>query len=315
MKIGVVGGGKWGQNIIRTLNGLGYLGGIADEWEDTRKFLSQEYSEIPVFESVEELLALNFDAIVIATPAHIHHEIAMKALLAGKHCFIEKPMTLGSRDAKELCEIADASGLTLMVGHLLIYQPAVEFLKKSISDGMIGNLLSLNHERLNLGRARDVENVLWSLGVHDIAVCLYLANGSPITDAGLIGMAELQPGIEDDTRLWLKFENGAMGHIHNSWLWPDRRRLLTVVGTRGMLVYDELAQTVTLHKKSIEFPSLENFDEGSELVFEGAGQPLMLEMEHFVECASTGTRPKTDGWSGLQVVEVMEQVSPMEPLR
>lgn len=312
MKIGVVGGGKWGQNIIRTLNSLGVLGGVADEWGSTREQVAASYPEISVVESVDELLALGVDAVAIATPAPVHFELGKKVLEAGKHCFIEKPMTLSSTDARTLCEMADAASLTLMVGHLLIYQPAIEFLKKSIDEGMIGELAILNHERLGLGRARDVENVLWSLGVHDIAVCQFLVGGSEIVDCGMSGMAALQPGIEDDTRLWMKFENGAIGHIHNSWLWPERRRMLTVVGTKAMLVYDELAQTVTLHKKSVALPSLENVDEGEELVFEGAGQPLTLEMEHFMSCIQTGSKPNTDGWSGLQVVEVMERVSPME---
>lgn len=310
MNVGVVGAGKWGQNIVRTLHELGYLGGVADDWAATRESLKENYPGVSVFSSVEDLFASGIEAVCIATPAPAHFEIAKKAIDAGLHTFIEKPMTLTASHARELCELADAENLTLMVGHLLIYQPAVTFIKEYIESGKLGDLVCLNHERLGLGRARDVENVLWSLGVHDIAVCLHLAQSRAVESA-FSGVAALQPNIEDDTRLSIKFEDGSVGNIHNSWLWPVRRRVLTVVGTKAMLVYDELAQTVTLHKKSIAVPSLDNIDEGEEQVFEGAGSPLTIEMEHFVDCFNSGKKPHTDGWSALEVVKVMEQVSPV----
>lgn len=311
MRVGVVGAGKWGQNIVRTLHELGHLAGVADASEVSRATVGEKYPGTPVFSSLDDLLDLGLDAVAIATPAPSHGAIAKQVLEAGLHCFVDKPFTLESGEAESLCKLADEKGLTLMVGHLLIYQPAIDFIKKSVEVGMVGKVLCLNHERLNLGRARDVENVLWSLGVHDIAVALFLAGAAPI-DSGMTGFASITPGVEDDTRLWMKFENGLLVHIHNSWLWPERRRALTVIGTKGMLVYDELAQTVTLHNKSIASGSLDITDDGTELVYEGAGQPLTLEMEHFVACCESGEKPKTDGWSGLDVVRVMEHVSPVQ---
>ena len=310
MKVGVIGGGRWGQNIIRTLNELGHLHAVADDWAETRTKLEGQYPDVQFFDNGDDLITSGVEAVAIATPAPVHFELGKKVLEAGIPCFIEKPMTLNSRDAEELCDLADSKGVALMVGHLLIYQPAVAFLKKALDEGMIGKIATLNHERLNLGRARDVESVLWSLGVHDIAVSLYLAGSKPV-ECGVTGAAALQPLIEDDTRLWMKFDDGSVGHIHNSWLWPEKRRMLTIVGTAGMLVYNELEQTVTLHKKTISVPDLADHDNGSEVVFEGAGQPLTLEMEHFVECAQTGATPRTCGRSGLEVVRVMEQVSPV----
>lgn len=310
MRVGVVGAGAWGKNIVRTLNELGALAAVADKSEETRATLKEQYPDIEVFTDFSEMLSADIGAVAIATHAPSHHSMAKAAFEAGKHVFVEKPMTLSSAESEDLCNIADKEGLKLMVGHLLLYQPAVDFIKESIDGGMIGKLLGLNHERLALGRARDVENVLWSLGVHDIAVCLYLAGETP-SEVQYDGLEALQKDIADDTRLSLKFPSGAKAHIHNSWLWPERRRMLTVIGTTGMLVYDELAQTVTHHKKSISVPELKNQDNGSDLVFEGAGQPLTLEMEHFIDCAKTGKKPTTDGWSGLEVVKVLEQASPV----
>ncbi|MCH8980368.1 MAG: Gfo/Idh/MocA family oxidoreductase [Armatimonadetes bacterium] len=311
MRVGVVGAGAWGKNIVRTLHELGALAAVTDASEEIRNALAEPYPGVELFADFGDMLAADIGAVAVATNATSHHALAKQALERGKHVFVEKPMTLGSAEAEELCKLADDKRLALMVGHLLLYQPAVEFIKDAIDGGKIGTLLGLNHERLNLGRARDVENVLWSLGVHDIAVCLHLAGEAP-SEVHFEGLDALQPGIEDDTRLTLKFPSGMKAHIHNSWLWPERRRVLTVVGSKGMLVYDELAQTVTHHKKSISVHDLQNQDEGSEVVFEGAGQPLTLELSHFIDCATTGKKPTTDGWSGLAVVRILEQASPIK---
>ncbi|MCH7945908.1 MAG: Gfo/Idh/MocA family oxidoreductase [Armatimonadetes bacterium] len=311
MRVGVVGAGAWGKNIVRTLHELGALAAVTDASEETRNALTEPCPGVELFADFGKMLAADIGAVAIATNAPSHRALAKAALERGKHVFVEKPMTLCSAEAEELCKLADERELVLMVGHLLLYQPAVDFIKEAIGGGKVGKLLGLNHERLNLGRARNVENVLWSLGVHDIAVCLHLAGEAP-DSVHFEGLDALQPGIADDTRLSLKFPSGAKAHIHNSWLWPERRRMLTVIGSEGMLVYDELAQTVTHHKKSISVPGLQNQDDGSELVYEGAGQPLTLEMRHFIDCATTGKKPTTDGWSGLEVVRVLEQASPIK---
>ena len=307
MRIGVVGAGAWGKNIVNTLAELGHLAGVADLSPELRLKTAEAHPETPVVETFDQLVGLGVEAVCISAPAEHHAPLARQALEAGLHVFVEKPMTLSVADAEDLVALAEGAGRTLMVGHLLLYQPAVQFLKAQIEAGRVGTLYSLNHERLNLGRARKVENVLWSLGVHDVAVCLYLA-GCGAAEVVYFGQDALQPGIADDTRLTIRLESGAVGHVHNSWLWPELRRCLTVVGSAGMLVYDELTQTVTWHDKGIT-PELANRDGGSELVFEGAGKPLTLEMEHFVECCETGRTPISDGRSGLEVVRVLERAS------
>ncbi|MES1147131.1 MAG: Gfo/Idh/MocA family oxidoreductase, partial [bacterium] len=178
---------------------------------------------------------------------------------------------------------------------------------KALADGMIGKLQSLHQERLNLGKARDVENAAWSLGVHDVAVALYLFGEAP-TASTMSGKATFTAGVEDDTYIHMTFGRGAVAHIHSSWLWPELRRRLTLIGDKGMLVFDEPSKQVVLYKKSID-DKLNNVDEGQEVVYEGAAQPLTLELEHFIECAQSGKTPDSDGQSGVDVLKVLAGAS------
>lgn len=305
MKVGVIGGGNWGKNLIRTLNAMGVLGGVAEGRAEAREALQAEYPEIPFFATHGELLDSGIGAVSIVTPAETHFELTKEALEKGLDVCVEKPMVLSGAHADELNRLAKDQERILMVGHLLLYQPAVQWIHKALGEGLIGEAFSFHQERLNLGRARSVENVLWSFGVHDIAVLLFLSGAEP-RRTQFSGKAGLQRGIEDDTYIHLEFSNGSLGHIHSSWLWPELRRMLTIVGSKGMIVYDEVAQKVTLHKKTID-SELKNVNDGSEVVFEGAGEPLRLEMEHFVECCRTRRTPDSDGVSAAYVIRVMEE--------
>lgn len=307
MSVAAIGSGNWGKNIVRTLNELGALAAIVETSPDLRSKAAEEYPNAKIYDNLEPVLHSDITAVTIATPAQTHFSIARAALIAGKDVFVEKPITLSSEEAEDLCRLAEESGRILMVGHLLLYQPAVQAMAAMIQDGGIGNLISIHQERLNLGKARSVENVLWSLGVHDVAVAMFLSNSALGLDGAALGVgnAVLNPGVEDDFYLHCQLVNGVQTHLHCSWLWPERRRRTVVIGSTAMLVYDELAQTVTLHKKSID-ANLNNVDNGEAVVFEGAGEPLRLEMEHFLHCVETRDKPKSDGWSALEVVRAME---------
>ncbi len=307
MKVAAVGAGNWGKNIVKTLNAMGCLHSVLETNPAQAQVLSQEYTTVPVHGEIGELLESDADAVTIASPAVTHYDLAKKFIEAGKHVFVEKPLTLASKEGQELVDLAKAKGVTLMVGHLLLYQPAIKFIKESIAEGMIGEARSFHQERLNLGRARAAENVLWSLGVHDVAALLYLTDAKP-TEVSFSGQAVLQKNIEDDFYLHMKLDNGQYAHLHSSWLWPELRRRLTVIGSQGMLVFDEIEKKVTLHKKSID-SKLANVDGGSEVVYEGSGEPLRNELEHFVECCKTGQKPNSDGESGVEVLKVMELAS------
>lgn len=307
VRVGVIGAGNWGRNIVRTLSELGVLAAVAESSADLRAGLAGQYPGVPIFDKVESILEqTDISAIAIATPAPTHFEIASHALGLGKDVFVEKPMTLRLSEALELSERSDKLDRILMVGHLLLYQPAIQWIKKRLDEGFLGKVYSLHQERLKLGRARYVENVTWSLGVHDLAVLLYLIDEEP-ESVFASGHCGLQEEVEDDVYVHLTFPSGAKAHLHNSWLWPENRRGLTIVGEKGMLVYDEVNQRVIHHRKTID-SRLENQNFGEEIVFTGSGQPLEIELRHFLECCATRQRPVSDGMNGVRAISVLERI-------
>lgn len=302
MKIGLIGAGRFGKNHVRTLHEMGVLAGIAELDAATRE-AATEQTGVKAVSDYRELLP-EMDAFVVATPVHTHFAIAREILGAGKPVMVEKPITLSVIEAEELVALAREKNIPLMVGHLLIFQPAIRWIKQAVESGLIGEVVSVHQERLNLGKARANENALWSLGVHDVAVLLYLFGKKP-TKVSCVGQSFLTAGVEDDTYLHLEFETGSRGHIHNSWLWPETRRVLNIIGSTGMLVFNEATRQVVHHRKSID-NDLNNVDLGSEVVFEGEAQPLKLELEHFIECVKTGGEPITSGASAVEVLRVLE---------
>lgn len=305
VQVAVLGAGRWGINLVRTFRDLDALAMVVEVDERRRSQVRELVPGVPVLSDPEAALAADVPAVVIATPVTTHYALARQALEAGKDVFVEKLLTLSAAEAAELVELARRRGRILMVGHLLLYQPAIRWLKERLAAGLVGRVLGLHQERLNLGRVRSAENVLWSFGVHDLAVLLHLV-GAPPRRVQATGQRALQPGIDDDVYVHLEFPDGVHAHLHVSWLWPEKRRRLTVVGSEAMVVYDELTQTVTLHRKYVK-PGLEHVDEGSEVVFRGDGEPLRLECEHFLEAVRTRRPPVTDGRSGLEVLRVLEE--------
>ncbi|HLO02028.1 MAG TPA: Gfo/Idh/MocA family oxidoreductase [Symbiobacteriaceae bacterium] len=304
-QVGVIGAGRWGQNLVRTFHALQALGGVAEANPALHERIAADVPGVPLYLDYRELLGAPIPAVVIATPVPSHYELARAALLAGKDVFVEKPLALKSAEAEALVALAEAQGRLLLVGHLLLFQPAMPFIKAYLESGQLGRVVSLHQERLNLGTARSVENALWSLGVHDVAVQLYLLGAAPDQIAAT-GQAVLQVGIEDDLHLHLRFPNGAQAHLHAAWLWPEKRRRLVVIGTEGMLSFDEGEQSVTLHRKRIT-PALRHHDAGSEVLFRGGGAPLTSEAEHFIAAVQSQTRSALiDGAHGAQVVRVLE---------
>lgn len=306
-KVGLIGAGGWGRNLARVLYELGALGGVAELQPGIRAELSMVYRHIPIYPDHHALLETDLPAVAIATPAATHYALTKEALSAGKHVFVEKPLAMSAAEAEDLVKLANKTGRILMVGHLLLYQPAIRWLKTFLDSGSLGKIWSFHQERLNLGKVRTVENALFSLAVHDVAVLLYLVGRSP-ERVEARGQAALQPGIEDDVYLHLRFPDDVQAHIHASWLWPEKRRRLTVIGSEGMLVYDELDQTIVLHRKGIN-PDLTNRDEGQEVVFQGQDEPLRLELAHFLECLTQGRQPLSNGASAIPVVKVLEEAT------
>jgi len=304
-QVGLIGAGRWGGNLVRVLHSLGVLGMVADTDPGARADLRARYPELKLGEDPQAVIGNDaLRAVVVATPAPTHYEIAKRALLAGKDVFVEKPLALSSADAHELTSLAETKRAVLMAGHLLLYQPAIQWVKEYLASGALGELYTLHQERLKLGRVRSVENVLWSFGVHDLAVMLYLLGEAP-GQVRATGQRVLQGGIEDNVHLDLWFSRGARAHLHVSWLWPEQRRRLTIVGAKGMLVYDELEATVTLHRKTVG-ADLRERDEGSEVLFRATGDALEAECLHFLSCVRTRRSPLSDGRSAVEVLRVIE---------
>jgi len=306
-KFAAIGSGAWGRNIVRTLHHMGALGVVVEAAPHLREQLAGDYPGLEIVEHYGDLFNRpDICAVTIATPAVTHHRIAKEWLLAGRDVFVEKPMTLTAAESEDLVAIAENHGRILMVGHLLLYKPAVQFIRDYLAAGSLGKVFTLHQERLKLGKARIVENALWSLGVHDVAALLYITGEVP-EKVSFSGHRGLQTGIEDDTYLHMTFADGRIAHLHTSWLWPEDRRGLKVIGEHGMLLYDEKAESVTLVKKRID-AQLNNVDEGSELLFEAPKnfQPLTVEMQHFMDCVQSRQSPLSCGRNGLNVVRVLE---------
>jgi UDP-2-acetamido-3-amino-2,3-dideoxy-glucuronate N-acetyltransferase len=249
------------------------------------------------------------DAVVIATPAETHFALARAALEAGKHTFVEKPLSLRAAEAEKLIALAEARQRTLMVGHLLRYHPAIVKLKELCRAGELGKIEYVYSNRLNLGKVRREENALWSFAPHDVSVLLHLFDSMPLT-ASATGGTYLQPNVADVSVSNLLFENGARAHIFVSWLHPFKEQKLVVVGSKKMVVFDDVAQanklmlfdkTIALVNGAFEVKR----PEGVPVAFD-ASEPLLNECRHFLECVERGTRPHTDGAEGLRVLQVLQ---------
>ncbi len=235
----VVGGGYWGKNHIRTLNSLGYLGGIVDSNLSLIENYKKDYPKIKIFNELDEALSNNFfDGFVVATPAETHFKIAKKIINNNFHLLVEKPLTLSIDDAKELVELSKIKNINLMVGHLMLFHPAIRKIKKMIDENIIGDLQYVYSNRLNLGKVRTQENVFWSLAPHDISIFDFLIESTPKKIISN-GSTFLQKGIPDSTITQLKYENGVEGHIFVSWLHPFKEQRLVVIGSNAMITFED----------------------------------------------------------------------------
>jgi predicted dehydrogenase len=252
LRVGQAGLGEWGKNLARNFADLADLAWLTDPAEGKKEEFTARYPQARWASSFDEMLAdANLDAVVVATPVPTHYELAKQALEAGKHVFVEKPPAMKAAEIDELVSIAEAGDLVLMPGHLLLYHPGVIKLKQLVDEGALGEVLMVYGNRQNLGVIRKHENALWSLGVHDLSVILYLLDEDP-AEAVAHGQSLLKTGVEDVVFCYLRFPSGRVAHMHLSWLDPHKMRKMTVVGTEKMAVFDdmELDRKVTVYEKS-----------------------------------------------------------------
>jgi predicted dehydrogenase len=302
----VVGAGNWGRNLVRNFSALEALAGVVEVNSDLRCKVEADYPDLLIYEDYQQALASPVSAIVLATPAPMHYEMAMAALQAGKDVFVEKPMTLRVDEARSLAKYADQNNRILMVGHLLLYQAAIDWMRNYLSSGQAGKVMHVATQRAKLGKVRREENVWWSFAPHDVSVVLDLLGNPPLEKVQAYGHAMLQPGIEDNVHVDLRFQGGQTAHLHTSWYWPLLQRSTTIVAEHQMLVYDEVAQQVTIHEKGVD-EQLNNRDAGSRVVAVAESEPLNTECSHFLHCLQTREKPRSDGWNGVAVVEILEK--------
>lgn len=311
-RIAVVGTGYWGKNLVRNLDDLGALAAVCDSDEERLTAIRKQYGpHLEAFSDYEHMLeTASIDAVVVATPAVTHDRLARQAILADKDVFVEKPVALSLAAGRELVELAEQRQRILMVGHLLWYHPAVIELKRLVDAGELGRLRYIYSNRLNFGRFRVEENILWSFAPHDISVILGLTSEMP-SQVEAYGAAFLNPEVADVTVSTMAFPSGAMAHLFVSWLHPFKEQRLVVIGDRMMATFQDRPDGAELllypHGVSWEnsIPIPDRAD--SQPVRIADGEPLKAECEHFIECIQTRQAPRTDGAEGLRVLEVLER--------
>jgi len=316
LRVGVVGLGYWGPNLARNFDALAgcELAWLCDARTEELERVGLAHPGARTTTDMAELLAdETLDAVILATPVPHHADHAVAVLEAGKHCFVEKPLAQSVADAQRAVAAAARHDRVLMVDHLLEFHPGVERLKAIVDSGELGDIHYIYGNRLNLGKLRDDENALWSLGAHDVSVLLSLAGGEEPVEVSARGECYMHPGVEDVVFAFLRFPSGLSAHLHLSWLDPHKERRFTVVGSRRMATFDdmELERKLTVYDKGFD-EKAEGY--GEYITRSGdvwhprvpAAEPLKLAAAHFAECVREGRAPRSDGESGLRVVRVLE---------
>ncbi|MFC1831127.1 Gfo/Idh/MocA family protein [Thermodesulfobacteriota bacterium] len=320
LRIGIIGLGHWGPNLER--NFLNFpdteLTAICDLSDDCLNKVQKMNSKVYKTKKAKDLLdKRRIDAVVIATPTNTHYSLAKLALEKGIHVFVEKPLATKSSECERLIELAEKNNLILFVGHVFLYNSAVNTIKKLIDDGVLGRIIHINASRLNLGPVRQDVNALWDLAPHDISIVLELLGRLP-ESVNCQGLAYLKTDVHDVCSLTMHFEENCMATINVSWLDPNKTRLMTIVGDNKMAVFDdnEQLEKIKIFDKSVDTCAYTN---GTYESFQATNrygdtsipwlhlvEPLKAECQNFIECVVTNKNPKTDGKNGLDVVRVLE---------
>jgi predicted dehydrogenase len=315
-RVAHVGVGGWGKNVVRVAGELADLAWIVDTDESRRITFADRYPAARVTADLAEALADDdVDAVVIATPVPTHHTLARQALEAGKHVFVEKPPAMRGEEMEELVALAQEARRVLMPGHLLLYHPGLRKVKELVDAGALGDVACVYGNRQNLGVIRSNENALWSLGVHDLSVILWLLGEEP-SEVVAHGLDYLQDGIEDVVFCFLRFPSGKVAHMHLSWLDPHKMRKITVVGREKMVVFDdmELERKVTVYDKAPWEPA-ETYGEWRTRTGDiyspkvANDEPLRLELQHFLRLVDEGPGDYREALDGLAVVRALDRLT------
>jgi predicted dehydrogenase len=323
--IGQIGCGYWGPNVLRNFSAQSgcWVKYVAEINPERQAYVRANFPRSEVVSDPDAVLSdSEVDAVIVATPAASHHALAKQALEARKHVFVEKPLATSTNQADELVALAAATGKTLMVGHTFLYNAAVRYAKKLLADESLGQLYYIYSQRLNLGQVRSDVNAWWNLAPHDVSILMYLMNDELPVSVSATGVSYIQPGIEDVVFATVKWASGVTGHIHVSWLDPGKIRKMTLVGSRKMVVYDDVSDDkIKIFDKGIDrVPKIGermDYDQSSayqlihrtgdillpKIAFQ---EPLKTEAAHFLECLRNGQKPLTGPQHARDVVAVLE---------
>ena len=303
-KIAVLGCGLWGRNIVRNFYNLNALGMVCDLDDDNIAKVKEQYPGIKTTKDFHDILnSKEITGVVVVTPSHTHFKFVKAMLEAGKHVYVEKPISTVAQEARDLTDLADSKGLVLMVGHLLLYHPAVNRLKMLVEEGALGDIVYAQSDRLNINYFKNDRSVMWDLAPHDVSMISYVLGKNPQHVISAIGCSSDGNDIMNITHIGIKMEGGAVAHITDSWITPKKHVQLLVRGTKKTAILDD---TVPEHKLTI----YDNFKAGSseniQLDYLEI-EPLKLECQHFISCCETGKKARSDGENGFIVVSILEE--------
>jgi UDP-2-acetamido-3-amino-2,3-dideoxy-glucuronate N-acetyltransferase len=311
-RVCVVGAGRWGKNHIKTLFSLDCLAGIVEANADVRAEFKEKYSDVMTFANIRDAIREDFDGFTVATPAETHFEIAEFIISHKKHVLVEKPLTLKAKDARRLKELAEENDVNLMVGHLLLFHPAIRKIKELIESGKIGKFQYIYSNRLNLGTVRTEENILWSFAPHDMSIFQYFIGSLPLEVVSR-GGAFLQPHIHDSSMTVLTYPDNIVGHIFVNWLHPFKEHRMVVVGSKGMLSYEDSSddKNILFYEKGIDWIQGEPIkrDGPTENIPYDKAMPLTEELKYFAEHTNGEPIGIADAQNGVEVLEILEKAS------
>ena len=303
-RIAVIGCGLWGRNIVRNFYNLGVLDIVCDLDDDNIAKIRELYPDLKITKDFHDIINnQEISAVAVVTPSHTHFKMVKAMLEAGKNVYVEKPISTVAEEAKALKELADSKGLVLMVGHLLLYHPAVNRLKMLIEEGALGDVVYAQSDRLNVNYFKNDRSVMWDLAPHDVSMMSYVIGKEPVRVISAVGCSSDRNDIMDITHLTIEFENGVVGQISDSWITPKKHVQLLVRGSKKTAILDD---TVAENKLTI----YENFKAGTSEVYQPdilEIEPLKLECQHFIHCCATGQKARSDGDNGFMVTRVLEE--------
>lgn len=303
-RIAVIGCGVWGRNIVRNFYNLNVLDTVCDIDDENLKKVTQEYSGVKVTKDYNDILNNpEITGVAVVTPSHMHYKLVKAMLLAGKHVYVEKPISTVAEEAKDLTNLANERGLVLMVGHLLLYHPAVNRLKMLVEEGVLGEIVYAQSDRLNVNYFKNDRSVMWDLAPHDVSMISYVIGKDPVRVISAVGCSSERNEIMDITHLGIEFEDGIIAQISDSWITPKKHVTLMVRGTKATAILDD---TVMENKLSV----YDNFAGGAtkDVPLDYLEiEPLKLECQHFISCCESGKKARSDGENGFTVVRILEE--------